>query len=99
MTKLKSILTFATDFLIDYLSDAYEASPGIVRAGIEVERILSKIDKSRPERRRLIQFDLHKQIQEDDWREVLHALLHPLDRSQPRPVACSISPDITAPAM
>ena len=50
--KAEVILTFATDFLIDYLSDAYEASPGIVRAGIEVERILSKMDKSRPEWRR-----------------------------------------------
>jgi three-Cys-motif partner protein len=64
VAKAEVILTFATDYLIDYLGDAYQAGAGIVRAGINVERILSKMDKSKPEWRRLIQLELHKEIQE-----------------------------------
>jgi three-Cys-motif partner protein len=64
VAKAEVILTFATDYLIDYLSNSYQAGPGIVRAGINVERILSAMDKSKPEWRRLIQLELHKEIQE-----------------------------------
>jgi len=64
VAKAEVILTFATDYLIDYLGDAYQAGAGIVRGGINVERILSRMDKSKPEWRRLIQLELHKEIQE-----------------------------------
>jgi three-Cys-motif partner protein len=64
LAKAEVILTFATDYLINYLGSAFQAGAGIVGAGIDVERLLSKMDKSRLEWRRLIQLELHKEIQE-----------------------------------
>ena len=64
IAKAEVILTFATDYLIDYLGEGYQAGAGIVRGGINVERLLSKMDKSKPEWRRLVQLELHKEIQE-----------------------------------
>jgi three-Cys-motif partner protein len=64
VAKAEVILTFATDFLIDYLSHTYQKGGAIERAGIDVERLMSKMDKGKPEWRRLIQLDLHEQIKE-----------------------------------
>jgi three-Cys-motif partner protein len=60
--KAEVILTFATGFLIDFLSDKYKGGAGVRRAGIDVERLVSKLDKTDKHWRRLIQVELRDDI-------------------------------------
>ncbi|MGE3818324.1 MAG: three-Cys-motif partner protein TcmP [Isosphaeraceae bacterium] len=63
LRKSEVILTFATGFLIDFLSDKYKGGAGIRKAGIDVERLVSKIDKSDRHWKRLIQVELRDDLQ------------------------------------
>jgi three-Cys-motif partner protein len=63
LRKAEVILTFATGFLIDFLSDKYKGGVGIRKAGIDVERLVSKLDKSDKHWRRLIQVELRDDLQ------------------------------------
>jgi three-Cys-motif partner protein len=63
LRKAEVILTFATGFLIDFLSDKYKGGAGIRRAGIDVERLVSKVDKTDKHWRRLIQVELRDDLQ------------------------------------
>jgi hypothetical protein len=63
LRKAEVILTFATGFLIDFLSDKYKGGAGIRKAGIDVERLVSKADRTDKHWRRLIQVELRDDLQ------------------------------------
>jgi three-Cys-motif partner protein len=56
------ILTFATDWLIDYLNDSDEVQQRLHRIGIQLPPQSIRDAKTSPDWRRIIQFSLHEEI-------------------------------------
>lgn len=64
LPKAEVILTFATDWLIDYLSDSLESRQLRRRLGLDLRLDLRELKEDRPkEWRRIIEFALHGEIQ------------------------------------
>ena len=81
------ILTFAADFLIDYLCEARPNRHLKSIPELDLDDLASRYDKSDPRWRSLIQLELHSEVQRAASAQVLHPILHPFGGFAPRSLA------------
>ena len=71
------ILTFAADFLIDYLREERPNRRLKCMPDLDLDAMASSVEQIDPEWRRLIQLELHQEVLKASG-ALLHALLHPV---------------------